>query len=114
MLLLLLLSLQLAGTAVFAIGLWLRLDPKTKGLFEGPDAPYVFYTGKRPLLTQQLSNRPKFKRCASQFPPEPIYMYLGVYILIAAGALMMVVGFLGCCGAIQESPCMLGLVGILF
>ncbi|XP_053740673.1 CD9 molecule a isoform X2 [Synchiropus splendidus] len=67
----------LAGTAVFAIGLWLRLDPKTKGLFEGPEAPYVFYTG--------------------------------VYILIGAGALMMVVGFLGCCGAIQESPCMLGL-----
>lgn len=67
----------LAGTAVFALGLWLRLDPKTKGLFEGPESPYVFYTG--------------------------------VYILIAAGALMMVVGFLGCCGAIQESPCMLGL-----
>ncbi|XP_019745926.1 CD9 molecule a isoform X1 [Hippocampus comes] len=67
----------LAGTAVFAIGLWLRLDPKTKGLFEGQDSPYVFYTG--------------------------------VYILIGAGALMMVVGFLGCCGAIQESPCMLGL-----
>ncbi|KAF7670345.1 hypothetical protein LDENG_00018740 [Lucifuga dentata] len=67
----------LAGTAVFAIGLWLRLDPKTKGLFEGSDSPYVFYTG--------------------------------VYILIGAGALMMVVGFLGCCGAIQESPCMLGL-----
>lgn len=67
----------LTGTAVFAIGLWLRLDSKTKGLFEGPDSPYVFYTG--------------------------------VYILIGAGALMMVVGFLGCCGAIQESPCMLGL-----
>ncbi|XP_013858965.1 CD9 molecule a isoform X2 [Austrofundulus limnaeus] len=66
----------LAGTAVFAIGLWLRLDPKTKNLFEGPDSPYVFYTG--------------------------------VYILIGAGALMMVVGFLGCCGAIQESPWMLG------
>uniref|UniRef100_A0A8D2ZKV1 CD9 molecule a n=1 Tax=Scophthalmus maximus TaxID=52904 RepID=A0A8D2ZKV1_SCOMX len=67
----------LAGTAVIAIGLWLRLDPKTKGLFEGSDSPYVFYTG--------------------------------VYILIGAGALMMVVGFLGCCGAIQESPTMLGL-----
>uniref|UniRef100_A0A8C1MA53 Tetraspanin n=1 Tax=Cyprinus carpio TaxID=7962 RepID=A0A8C1MA53_CYPCA len=35
--------------------------------------------------------------------------YTGVYILIAVGALMMVVGFFGCCGAIQESPCMLGL-----
>ncbi|XP_029909441.1 CD9 molecule a isoform X2 [Myripristis murdjan] len=67
----------LAGTAVLAIGLWLRFDSKTKGLFEGADSPYVFYTG--------------------------------VYILIGAGALMMVVGFLGCCGAIQESPCMLGL-----
>ncbi|XP_037552991.1 CD9 antigen-like, partial [Nematolebias whitei] len=67
----------LAGTAVFAIGMWLRFDPKTKGLFEEPDSPYVFYTG--------------------------------VYILIGAGALMMVVGFLGCCGAIQESPWMLGL-----
>ncbi|XP_015239405.1 PREDICTED: tetraspanin-8 [Cyprinodon variegatus] len=33
----------------------------------------------------------------------------GMYLLIAAGALMMVVGFLGCCGAIKESPCMLGL-----
>ncbi|XP_008281727.1 CD9 molecule a isoform X2 [Stegastes partitus] len=67
----------LAGTAVFAIGLWLKLDQKTKSLFEGSDSPFVFYTG--------------------------------VYILIGAGALMMVVGFLGCCGAIQESPCMLGL-----
>ncbi|KAA0715189.1 CD9 antigen 5H9 antigen [Triplophysa tibetana] len=69
--------LWIAGTGVLGIGLWLRLDPKTKSLFEGENSPYVFYTG--------------------------------VYILIAAGALMMVVGFLGCCGAIQESSCMLGL-----
>lgn len=69
--------LWIAGTAVLAVGLWLRFDPKTKSLFEGENSPYVFYTG--------------------------------VYILIAAGALMMVVGFFGCCGAIQESPCMLGL-----
>uniref|UniRef100_A0A0B8RZC1 Tetraspanin n=1 Tax=Philothamnus irregularis TaxID=1899461 RepID=A0A0B8RZC1_9SAUR len=32
-----------------------------------------------------------------------------IYILIGAGALIMLVGFLGCCGAIQESQCMLGL-----
>jgi len=37
---------------------------------------------------------------------------LGVYILIGAGALMMLVGFLGCCGALQESQCMLGLVSV--
>ncbi|XP_031586176.1 CD9 antigen-like isoform X1 [Oreochromis aureus] len=67
----------LAGTAVLAVGLWLRFDSRTAGLFEGEESPSVFFTG--------------------------------VYILIAAGALMMVVGFLGCCGAIKESPCMLGL-----
>uniref|UniRef100_A0A3Q3IUU0 Tetraspanin n=1 Tax=Monopterus albus TaxID=43700 RepID=A0A3Q3IUU0_MONAL len=40
---------------------------------------------------------------------SPSVFVTGVYILIAAGALMMIVGFLGCCGAIKESPCMLGL-----
>ncbi|XP_059843557.1 CD9 molecule a [Hypanus sabinus] len=39
---------------------------------------------------------------------QPSTFYTGVYILIGAGALMTVVGFLGCCGAIQESTCMLG------
>ncbi|XP_054888536.1 CD9 molecule a isoform X1 [Poeciliopsis prolifica] len=67
----------LAGTAVLAIGLWLKLDSKTNSLLQGEDSPYVLYSG--------------------------------VYVLIAVGALMMVVGFLGCCGAIQESPLMLGL-----
>uniref|UniRef100_A0AAQ4QVQ5 Tetraspanin n=1 Tax=Gasterosteus aculeatus aculeatus TaxID=481459 RepID=A0AAQ4QVQ5_GASAC len=67
----------LAGTGVLAVGLWLRFDSRTAGLFDGENSPTVFFTG--------------------------------VYILIAAGALMMVVGFLGCCGAIKESPCMLGL-----
>uniref|UniRef100_A0A8C1UL47 Tetraspanin n=1 Tax=Cyprinus carpio TaxID=7962 RepID=A0A8C1UL47_CYPCA len=33
---------------------------------------------------------------------------LGVYVLIAIGAVMMFVGFLGCYGAIQESQCLLG------
>ncbi|XP_041058872.1 CD9 antigen-like [Carcharodon carcharias] len=66
----------LAGTAVLAIGLWLRFDPQTKSIFETDQHPTTFY--------------------------------IGVYILIGAGALMMIVGFLGCCGAIQESTCMLG------
>ncbi|KAA0720765.1 CD9 antigen [Triplophysa tibetana] len=67
----------LAGTGVLAVGLWLRFDEKTKGLFSSEDSPTVFLTG--------------------------------VYILIVAGAVMMVVGFLGCCGAIKESSFMLGL-----
>lgn len=39
-------KLQIAGTGVLAIGLWLRYDPKTKSLFEGENSPYVFYTGQ--------------------------------------------------------------------
>lgn len=31
-----------------------------------------------------------------------------IYILLGAGSFMAVVGFLGCCGALRESPCMLG------
>ncbi|XP_067387077.1 CD9 antigen [Emydura macquarii macquarii] len=67
----------LAGTAVLAIGLWLRFDSQTKSIFELESNNTSFYTG--------------------------------VYILIGAGALIMLVGFLGCCGAVQESQCMLGL-----
>uniref|UniRef100_A0A8C1N256 CD81 molecule b n=2 Tax=Cyprinus carpio TaxID=7962 RepID=A0A8C1N256_CYPCA len=36
------------------------------------------------------------------------FHFLGVYVLIAIGAVMMFVGFLGCYGAIQESQCLLG------
>lgn len=32
------------------------------------------------------------------------------YILMAIGIIIMVIGFLGCCGAIRESQCMLGAV----
>uniref|UniRef100_A0A8C5IYP7 Tetraspanin 8 n=1 Tax=Junco hyemalis TaxID=40217 RepID=A0A8C5IYP7_JUNHY len=31
----------------------------------------------------------------------------GVNLLIAVGAIIMVLGFLGCCGAVKESRCML-------
>lgn len=34
-------------------------------------------------------------------------LYVGAYILIAIGVVIMVIGFLGCCGAIRESQCML-------
>ena len=33
------------------------------------------------------------------------------YLLIAIGLLLLVIGFLGCCGAMKESKCMLLLVG---
>lgn len=45
--------------------------------------------------------------------------FVAVNILIAVGAIIMVLGFLGCCGAVKESRCMLllffiGLLLILF
>ncbi|XP_074095914.1 CD9 antigen [Cotesia typhae] len=33
--------------------------------------------------------------------------YAGLYITLAAGALLLIVAFLGCCGAFRESQCML-------
>ncbi|XP_035221222.1 CD9 antigen-like, partial [Stegodyphus dumicola] len=34
--------------------------------------------------------------------------FVAIFILMAAGAIMFLIGLLGCCGALQESPCMLG------
>ncbi|XP_074833919.1 tetraspanin-2 isoform X2 [Carettochelys insculpta] len=39
---------------------------------------------------------------------SPEYFYMGLYVLVGAGALMMTVGFFGCCGAAWESQCLLG------
>lgn len=38
----------------------------------------------------------------------PDTFFIGVYILIGAGGLVMLVGFFGCCGAVRESQCLLG------
>uniref|UniRef100_A0A672KDI7 CD81 antigen-like n=1 Tax=Sinocyclocheilus grahami TaxID=75366 RepID=A0A672KDI7_SINGR len=45
-----------------------------------------------------------FYQCTSCY----IRILICIYILIAVGAVMMFVGFLGCYGAIQESQCLLG------
>uniref|UniRef100_A0A8C3G1W2 Tetraspanin 2b n=1 Tax=Cyclopterus lumpus TaxID=8103 RepID=A0A8C3G1W2_CYCLU len=71
-----LLSLQLMGSFVLAVGLWLRFDPETVSLLNGDKAPDTFF--------------------------------IGVYILISAGSMVMLVGFFGCCGAVRESQCLLG------
>ncbi|XP_037336188.2 CD9 antigen [Pungitius pungitius] len=38
----------------------------------------------------------------------PDTFFIGVYILIGAGSMVMLVGFFGCCGAVRESQCLLG------
>ncbi|XP_072291044.1 CD81 antigen-like [Eucyclogobius newberryi] len=70
----------LAGGVILGVALWLRHDSQTSN-----------------LLILQFENQ-----------QAPGTFYISVYILIAVGAIMMLVGFLGCYGAIQESQCLLG------
>uniref|UniRef100_A0A8C8SJL8 Tetraspanin n=1 Tax=Pelusios castaneus TaxID=367368 RepID=A0A8C8SJL8_9SAUR len=70
----------LAGGIILGVALWLRHDSQTTN-----------------ILYLQLGDK-----------QAPNTFYIGIYILIAVGAVMMFVGFLGCYGAIQESQCLLG------
>ncbi|KAG7280976.1 hypothetical protein CRUP_016608 [Coryphaenoides rupestris] len=72
----------LAGGVILGVALWLRHDSKTSNL----------------LILQFEGHQ------------APGTFYISVYILIAVGAVMMFVGFLGCYGAIQESQCLLGTI----
>ncbi|KAG7315146.1 hypothetical protein KOW79_021234 [Hemibagrus wyckioides] len=70
----------LAGCVILGVSLWLRHDTKTSSLL---------------VLKYDDAEAPNT-------------FYISIYILIAVGAVMMFVGFLGCYGAIQESQCLLG------
>ncbi|XP_062339685.1 tetraspanin 35 [Osmerus eperlanus] len=69
-----------AGAAVLGVGIWVKVDSGSiLGFIQGiKDAP------------------------------EGLNQLLNVgYLLIAIGALLLIIGFLGCCGAVRESRCML-------
>ncbi|XP_041719302.1 tetraspanin-1-like [Coregonus clupeaformis] len=70
----------LAGAAILGVGIWVKVDSGSiLGFLQGiKDAPAEM---------SQILN-------------------VG-YLLIAVGAVLLVIGFLGCCGAMKESRCML-------
>lgn len=37
-------------------------------------------------------------------------IFNAVYIIIAVGAALFIIGFIGCCGAVKENRCLLGTV----
>ncbi|KAI1884043.1 hypothetical protein AGOR_G00222310 [Albula goreensis] len=75
-----------AGGAILGVGVWVKVD-----------------SGSLLGFLTQIENA-----------PSELNQLLNVgYLLIAVGAVLMVIGFLGCCGAMKESKCMLLLFFII-
>ncbi|CAN9505119.1 unnamed protein product [Ophioblennius macclurei] len=70
----------LAGAAVLGVGIWVKVD----------DDSILSFLGKIENVPSELSQ----------------VLNVG-YLLIVLGALLLIIGFLGCCGAIKENKCML-------
>ncbi|XP_051996031.1 tetraspanin 35 [Xyrauchen texanus] len=70
----------LAGAAILGVGIWVKVD-----------------SGSVLNFMQKIDGA-----------PGELGQLLNVgYLLIAVGALLLILGFLGCCGAVKESRCML-------
>lgn len=76
----------LAGAAILGVGIWVKVD----------SGSILGFLGKIENAPAELSQ----------------VLNVG-YLLIALGALLLVIGFLGCCGAMKESKCMLLLFFII-
>jgi len=76
-------AVQVAGMAMLIGGLYLRMDSQVNHVMTAAYADHV----------------------------EMFHWFC--YIVIAAGAIITFVGFMGCCSAYQESRCMLATVSIL-
>ena len=80
------LLLQLLGCTMIVVGIWILIDPHS-------------------ILSRQYSNTAyrQFLDDSSHFG----YQTIAAYMLIAVGVVVTVMGFLGCCGALRHSECML-------
>ncbi|XP_034450381.1 tetraspanin 35 isoform X1 [Hippoglossus hippoglossus] len=76
----------LAGAAILGVGIWVKVD----------SGSVLGFLGK-------IENA----------PPELKQVLDVGYLLIAIGLVLLIIGFLGCCGAMKESKCMLLLFFII-
>ncbi|XP_061627519.1 tetraspanin-1-like [Phyllopteryx taeniolatus] len=73
-------TIFVAGAAVLGVGIWVKVDSNSfMGILDSVEA----------------------------LPPELSQVANVGYLLIGVGAVLLVIGFLGCCGAVKESRCML-------
>nr|XP_057930495.1 tetraspanin-1-like [Doryrhamphus excisus]XP_057930496.1 tetraspanin-1-like [Doryrhamphus excisus] len=73
-------TIFLAGAAILGVGIWVKVDSNSfMGILDSVE--------ELPSEISQVANI--------------------AYLLIAVGAILLVIGFLGCCGAMRESRCML-------
>lgn len=73
-------AIFLAGAAILGVGVWAKVD-----------------TGSLLGFLSEVEGA----------PPGLDQLVNVSYLLIAVGAVLLVIGFLGCCGAVRESRCML-------
>ncbi|XP_061766126.1 tetraspanin 34a [Nerophis ophidion] len=73
-------TICLAGAAILGVGIWVKVDSNSlMGILDSVE----------------------------DIPPEISEVANVAYLLIAVGSVLLVIGFLGCCGAVKESRCML-------
>jgi len=82
----------LFGCTVVALGVWIVVDPTS--------------------LLHQTTNR-AFHQFVDQSESTFSYQFTGAYILIAVGAAITVVGFVGCCATLRLQVCLLGTFFVL-
>lgn len=82
------------GGIILGVGIWLNVDKRS------------FFSFLKDI--QNKVQVPEFQ----QFTQPTVISQLS-YILLAVGIFLFIVSFLGCCGALQESKCLLSLYGIL-
>eukprot|EP00096_Caligus_rogercresseyi_P015736 TRINITY_DN820_c0_g1_i1.p1 TRINITY_DN820_c0_g1~~TRINITY_DN820_c0_g1_i1.p1 ORF type:complete len:293 (+),score=64.60 TRINITY_DN820_c0_g1_i1:181-1059(+) len=88
------------GSAVLCIGIWLAIDK----------ASFIQLT-RFSQINNGLEVQDEVKSIIRELT-EPTVIEQGAYILIAAGAFIFIISFLGYCGAIKESKVLLTAYGI--